>query len=100
GVLDLSAVVLEVILRLRGDGDEAREPHGRVAVGELLLPLRGGLGDASTPRGLDEAHPSAQFLVGDVACPSCLYLADRTERWDRLERNGDRAHNLRVQEQR
>ena len=57
-----------------------------MAVGELLLPLRGGLGDAPPPRGLDEAHSPAQLLVGDVARPCCLYLADRTERRDRLER--------------
>src|SRR5204863_5153554 len=99
GVLDLSAVVLELLLRLGGDGHEACEAHSRMAVGELLLPLGGGLGDASPPRRLDEALPPAQLLVGDVARPCCLYLADRTQRRDRLERDRDRAHSLRMQEQ-
>ena len=63
GVLDLGAVVLELVNGARGDGDVAGEADGGMSIGELLLATGDGFGQALTPGGLDEAHAAAQLAA-------------------------------------
>ena len=99
GVLDLGAVVLELVEGARGDGHVAGETDGGVSVGELLFAAGDRFGLALSPGGLDEAHAAAQLAVCDVARARCLDFANGLQRGDRLDRDRDRPHHPRVQEE-